>query len=288
MAHIGVLKALTEAGVPLDALAGTSGGAIVGVMFAGGVSLERIESVGVGLRKRDMGSISLSRMGLISIRPLQQVLEGVSGPLRLESLQIPMGIIATNLVRREKRIFRTGDAIRAALASASMPHVYRPLEIDGELYTDGGVVEYLPVSALEAYQPLVRVGVHLLPEDRYRTKPRHLGQVMATIVNIVARANAGAAMEGLDVIIRPTVAPYAPFDLTNAAALIEAGYNAARREAPRILALLEERERWMGELGPPPRAGSGPGEGSTETGGPATGPGKGTETRTGTNGRTDL
>ncbi|MEZ4651260.1 MAG: patatin-like phospholipase family protein [Candidatus Eisenbacteria bacterium] len=252
MAHIGVLKAFDEGGVPIDALAGTSGGAIIGVLYASGVPVPRMEEIAQSLRRRDLGTISLSRMGLISIRPFQAVLEAVTGPLRLETLRIPMAIVATNLVRRERRVFRTGDAIRAALASASMPHVYRPMEIDGELYTDGGVVEYLPATALEAYRPLVRVGVHLLPEDRYRSRPRHLGQVMATIVNIVARANSAQVSPALDVTIRPAVAPFAPFDLTNAGGLVEAGYHAGRREVPRILSLLEERERWMGELGPEP------------------------------------
>ena len=253
MAHIGVLKAFEEAGVPVEALAGTSGGAIVGVLYAAGVPIPRLEELARSLRRRDLGTISLSRMGLISIKPFQAVLEAVSGPLRLESLRMPVAVVATNLVRRERRIFRTGDAIRTALASASMPHVYRPMDIEGELYTDGGVVDYLPASALEAYRPLVRVGVHLLPEDRYRSQPRHLGQVMATIVNIVARANATHAAQSLDVVIRPAVAPFAPFDLTHSAGLVEAGYHAGRREAPRILALLEERERWMGELGPGPQ-----------------------------------
>lgn len=259
MAHIGVLKAFEEGGVPVDALAGTSGGAIIGVLYAAGVPIPRMEEIARTLRRRDLGTISLSRMGLISIRPFQAVLEAVTGPVRLESLRVPMAVVATNLVRRERRVFRTGDAIRVALASASMPHVYRPMEIEGELYTDGGVVEYLPASPLEAYRPLVRVGVHLLPEDRYRSKPRHLGQVMATIVNIVARANAHHASESLDVIVRPAVAPFAPFDLTNAMGLVEAGYHAGRREVPRILSLLGERERWLGELGPEPE-----GAGQTE------------------------
>jgi len=249
LAHIGVLKALAEAGIPVDAIAGTSGGAVMAVLFAAGIPLEEIEARAIALRRRDLGRITLSRMGLISIRPLQNILESMTGPIQLETLRIPTAVVATNLIRRERHVFRTGDAIRSALASSAMPHVYRPVEINGELFTDGGVVEYLPVSALEPYRPLVRVAVHLLPEDQYRSRPRHLGQVMATIVNIVQRGNAGPSAKQTDVLIRPAVAPFPPFDLVNGAELVDCGYHAARRAVPQIVRLLEERERWLGELG---------------------------------------
>ncbi len=250
LAHIGVLKAFAEAGIPVDAIAGTSGGAVMAVLFAAGVPLEEMEARAISLRRRDLGRITLSRMGLISIRPLQKILESMAGgQVRLESLRIPAAVVATNLIRRERHVFRTGDAIRSALASSAMPHVYRPVEINGELFTDGGVVEYLPVSALQPYRPLVRVAVHLLPEDQFRTHPRHLGQVMATIVNIVQRGNAGPSARQTDVLIRPAVAPFPPFDLVNGTELVDCGYHAARRAIPQIARLLEERERWLDDLG---------------------------------------
>lgn len=250
IAHIGVLKAFLEGGLPIEAVAGTSGGAIIALLYAAGLPLQAIENVALNLRWRDLAGISLSRLGLISMKPLERLLTSMVGSVRLESLPISVAVVATNLVRRERHVFRTGDAVRAVLASSAMPHVYRPLEIDGELFSDGGIVEYLPVSALEAYRPLVRIGVHLLPEDQYRSRPRHLGQTMAAIVNIIQRANAQASSERCDVLVKPAVAPFPPFDLVNASALIEAGYNAGKRHVPRILELLEERERWMGELGP--------------------------------------
>ena len=250
LAHIGVLKAFAEAGIPVDAISGTSGGAVMAVLFAAGVPLEEMEARAIALRRRDLGRFTLSRMGLISIRPLQQILESMTGgSIQLESLRIPTAVIATNLIRRERHVFRTGDAIRSALASSAMPHVYRPVEINGELFTDGGVVEYLPVSALEPYRPLVRVAVHLLPENQFRSRPRHLGQVMATIVNIVQRGNAGPSARQTDVLIRPAVAPFPPFDLVNGSELVDCGYHAARRAVPQIVRILEERERWLGNLG---------------------------------------
>jgi NTE family protein len=252
VAHIGVLKALAEVPIPIDALAGTSGGAAVAVLHAAGVSLEEMERVALGLRKRDLARITLSRMGIISIRPLEDILRTLAGSIRLEELTIPTAVVATNLVRRERFVFRAGDAVRAVLASSAMPHVYRPVEVDGELYTDGGVVEYLPLGALAPYRPMVRVGVHLLPEEHSRAHPRHLGQVVASIVNIIQRANATASQVEADVLVRPTVASYSSFELVNGRELIDAGYQAARRQIPRILELLAEREKWLGELGPEP------------------------------------
>lgn len=256
VAHIGVLKAFREAGIPIDALAGTSGGAVIGVLYASGISIADLERVAIGLRRRDLGKITLSRMGIISIRPLESLLRTLIGDVRLEDLHPPIAIVATNLVRRARHEFRTGNAIEAVLASSAMPHIYRPVEVGGELYTDGSVVEYLPLSALRPCRPLVRVGSHLLPEE-YQSRPRHLGHVVASIVNIIQRANAIVSQEEADVLVRPAVAPFSPFELVNGRELIEAGYVAAQQQIPRILQLLEERTRWLGELGPgPEEAGS--------------------------------
>lgn len=252
VAHIGALKALTEGGIGIDALTATSGGAVIGVLFAAGLSIEDIERAAISLRWRDLARLQLGRLGLISIRPLQNLLESLIGPVRLEELPIPMTIVATNLVRRQKHFFRSGDAIRAVLASAAMPHIYRPIDIDGELFADGGIVEYLPLSALEAYRPLVRIGVHLLSEEEVPNRPRHFGQVVLSIVNIIQRENSVLSLREADVLIKPDVGVFPPFDLVNARALIAAGHEAASRQVPKIRELLEERRRWLGELGPEP------------------------------------
>lgn len=264
VAHIGVLKAFREAGVPIDALAGTSGGAVIAVLYASGISIADLERVAVGLRRRDLGKITLSRMGIISIRPLESLLRTLIDDVRLEDLYPPTAIVATNLVRRARHEFRSGSAIEAVLASSAMPHIYRPVEVGGELYTDGSVVEYLPLSALRPCRPLVRVGSHLLPEE-YQSRPRHLGHVVASIVNIIQRANAIVSQAEADVLVRPAVAPFSPFELVNGRELIEAGYVAAQQQIPRILQLLDERTRWLGELVPGPGEAGSPDSAPTAT-----------------------
>jgi NTE family protein len=249
VAHIGVLKAFREAEIPIDALAGTSGGAVIAVLYASGIPIEDLERIAMGLRRRDLGKITLSRMGIISIRPLESLLRSLIGDAKIEDLHPPIAIVATNLVRRARHVFRSGSAIEAVLASSAMPHIYRPVDVGGELYTDGSVVEYLPLSALRPCRPLVRVGSHLLPEE-YQSRPRHLGHVVASIVNIIQRANALVSQEEADVLVRPAVSPFSPFELANGRELIEAGYLAGQQQVPRIRQILEERTRWLGELTP--------------------------------------
>src|SRR5690606_478666 len=103
VAHIGVLKAFREGGVPIDAIAGTSGGAVIGVLYASGIPIEDLERIAIGLRRRDLGKITLSRMGIISIRPLESLLRSLIGDMRLEDLNPPIAIVATNLVRRARQ-----------------------------------------------------------------------------------------------------------------------------------------------------------------------------------------
>src|SRR5438128_3143765 len=97
IAHIGVLRALLEHKIPIDCVAGTSAGALVGGALASGMTLSEIEDLGRGLRWRDIGRMTVSRLGIQSNERLEQYVRGRLPVTRFEELPIPCAAVATDV-----------------------------------------------------------------------------------------------------------------------------------------------------------------------------------------------
>jgi len=122
LAHIGVLRALLEHKIPIDFIAGTSAGAIVGGTMASGMPLDEIESIGRNLRWRDVGRMTMSRMGVQSNERLEQYLRSRLPVTRFEGLPIPFAAVATDLHSGKAVVMRTeGDLPSAIRASCAIP-----------------------------------------------------------------------------------------------------------------------------------------------------------------------
>src|ERR1051325_5495165 len=120
IAHVGVLKVLAEEGVRVDCVAGTSAGALVGGAFAAGMPVEEIEKVGRTLRWRDMGRMTLSRLGVQSNAFMEAYVRARFPVARFEELPIPFAAVATDLQTAARVVMRdegdVGFAVRASCA----------------------------------------------------------------------------------------------------------------------------------------------------------------------------
>src|SRR5258705_2688328 len=122
IAHVGVLLALAEHKIPIDCIAGTSAGSLVGGSLASGLPLAKIEAIGRSLRWRDIGRMTMSRLGVQSNERLEEDLRARLPVTQFEELQIPFAAVATDLTSREPVLLQKGDvtfAIRATCAIAS-------------------------------------------------------------------------------------------------------------------------------------------------------------------------
>lgn len=181
-AHIGVLRELERHRVPIDAIAGTSMGAIVGGLYASGMSLDEIESTVCTLdwietlsddsprkslsfrRKQDDAQFPLNLelgrrdgatvvpTGIIVGQKLELILRkltiGVSHIEQFDDLPIPYRAVATDLARGEPWVMSGGDIAQAIRASMSVPGIIAPARLDGKLLVDGGIVDNLPIDAI--------------------------------------------------------------------------------------------------------------------------------------------
>jgi NTE family protein len=234
VAHIGVLQALTDAGIPIDCIAGTSGGAIVGAVYAAGFSVEELRSIASELRWRDLARFTFPRLGLLNNSGVERFLTDLLGDITFAELRIPLAIVATDLLTGGKVVYREGRVAQAAMISSSIPNVFSPIEVDESLHTDGGLVEYLPVETLQLLAPDVSIAVNLGHREGRSPRPRSLLHVAMMVTGIAARQNARLSERKADIVIRPPTASFPSFDLMASARLIEVGYRATVDRLPDI------------------------------------------------------
>ena len=148
MAHVGVLRALAENGIRIDCVAGTSAGSLVGGALASGMPLDEIEDLGRKLRWRDIGRVTMSRLGVQSNERLEQYLRARLPSLKFEDLPIPFAAVATELKTGAAVIMRDrGDVPLAIRASCAIPGWYVPvIDEQGRQLVDGGLVAVVPSS----------------------------------------------------------------------------------------------------------------------------------------------
>lgn len=239
--HVGVLKALEEAKVRIDLLAGTSGGALVGSLYAAGIAIPRLEELAGRIRWRDLAGLTMPRVGLVSSEGIARFMERNVGPVTFDQLRIPTWVVATDLMTGEKVILRSGRLADAVRASCCIPQIYAPVELEGRYLVDGGLVEYLPVETARAMGADLVIAVNARARAPAATRPRNLIQVGFMVIGAVASWNIRPSELLADVVIRPDVSQAAPFDLTCAADLVAAGYEATRAALPQLLEEIEKR-----------------------------------------------
>src|SRR5438270_3329118 len=241
-AQVGMLRALVEAGIRPDVVVGTSVGSLNGAALARDPSpagVDELQAVWLGpSRERLFGDGRLTRAWRLASRAshiwsnegLAQVIDSF-GVAEFSELALPLRVIATDLATGEEAVFSKGPLKPALLASCTLPGLYRPVEHDGRLLIDGGVVNNVPVSHALA-GPVSRVYVCDASGDLDVDLPRSSLEI---ILRAFAIARQGRARRDQDrygqdprVTFLPRVTDHRrPFDFSGAAAYIAAGYPAA-------------------------------------------------------------
>jgi NTE family protein len=241
VAHIGVLRALVEHRIPVDFLAGTSGGSMVASFFAAGRSIAELEALGSGIHWKNLAGITVPRLGFLSGEKIRKFVADQIGDVEFRDLAIPVAIVASDLTAGKGKVFTTGNVAVACQASCAIPEFYTPVEIDGHLLVDGTLSEYVPVETLASLGEMFRIGVNLGFERGSRRKPRNLIEVTVEVTRYIAQQNAAISERSADFMIRPDLGAFGPFDLERASDVIRAGYLATIQVMPELKTALLAR-----------------------------------------------
>ena len=242
-AHVGALKALEEAGMKPDVIAGVSAGAVAAVMYAAGVPLDEMLSLFTSTKFTDFARPSLIHGdGMFSLMRFKQFIEEATGIDRLENLRIPTYVGVTDLDHGEPAEFHEGPLGERVVASCSIPIVFSPVEIDGIHYVDGGVLRNLPAWIIrEKCETLIGINVSPLRTFEYKKSLLDIG--MRTY-NLMAKANQQQDMDICDhVIITPELIHYQVFNLKDIHKAYLSGYAAAHRAIRQWLRAEEKNPR---------------------------------------------
>lgn len=242
-AHVGALKALEEAGMKPDVIAGVSAGAVAAVMYAAGVPLDEMLSLFTSTKFTDFARPSLIHGdGMFSLIRFKQFIEEATGIDRLENLRIPTYVGVTDLDHGEPAEFHEGPLGERVVASCSIPIVFSPVEIDGIHYVDGGVLRNLPAWIIrEKCETLI--GINVSPLRTFEYKKSFLDIGMRTY-NLMAKANQQQDMDICDhVIITPELIHYQVFNLKDIHKAYLSGYAAAHRAIRQWLRAEEKNPR---------------------------------------------
>jgi NTE family protein len=242
IAHVGVLRVLDEHDIPIDYIAGTSAGALVGGALASGMSLDEIEEIGRSLRWRDMGRTTLSRLGVQSNARMEDYIRARFPVTRFEELKIPFAAVATDLRAGSAVILSgEGDVAFAIRASCTIPGWYVPVTDEkGRQLVDGGLVANVPTAAARALGADLVIAVDVNYEGaKFLGPPQSAIGVMLQSMMVVQRTAAMHQWQDADVVIMPKVGHIRWDEMTRAGDLIAAGRQAALSTIERIKHLIE-------------------------------------------------
>src|SRR5262245_23349029 len=145
-AHIGVLRELEKNNIPVDLIAGTSVGSLIGGAYAAGMTVDEIEKLALQIRWSSLGRLSVSRLGFNSNARTEEYVRSVFPVHEFDKLRIPLGVVATDLQEGRLVVFMEGDLALAIRASCAVPIFYTPVLVNGRMMVDGGIVGHLPAS----------------------------------------------------------------------------------------------------------------------------------------------
>ena len=242
MAHVGVLRALVENDIHIDCVAGTSAGSIVAGAFATGMPVEEIAEFGRSLRWRDIGRMTMSRLGVQSNERLEQYLRTRLPITRFEDLPVPFAAVATDLKTGKAVVMKDeGDVPFAIRASCAIPGWYVPvLDQEGRQLVDGGLVAVIPSSVTRSLGADIVIAVDVNTEGAtFITSSSSVIGVLLQSMMVVQKTASSYQLEMSDVVISPKVGHIRWDEMGRAEELIEAGYKAGLESIPKVRELLD-------------------------------------------------
>jgi NTE family protein len=223
-AHLGVLKALEEKGIKPDLLAGVSAGAIVGSFIAAGKRPEEAMELINESDFFDFAKLSIPNRGIFTLDNMTENLEKSLGVRIFADLKIPFYVGAANLEKARMEYFNQGDLIKIIQASSSIPVLFSPVEINGDLYVDGGLFENLPVNPLLNKCDKI-IAVNVMPV-KLEEKIESITDIAVRTFQLKTVANAMELRKKADVYIEPTgIEEYNILNTKYSQELYELGYD---------------------------------------------------------------
>ncbi|PYU57169.1 MAG: hypothetical protein DMG55_21165 [Acidobacteria bacterium] len=241
IAHLGVLRVLREAGIPIDCVAGTSVGALIAVGYCAGASLEEMAKVGASTSFTDFGRWTPSWLGLATNQRMEKYLARFTPVKTFEELLTPLAIATTDISAGVSVYYSHGPVAPPLRASCAYPGLFVPIQFEGRTLVDGFLTAPVPVEGVLLLGADVVIAVYL--EAGNIEEPRTFTDVLSRSFNIIQRHGDLAWRTQADIIIEPDVKAFGWDDFSKTPEMISAGEAAALAALPEIRAALHGEKR---------------------------------------------
>ncbi len=240
LAHIGVLKAFEEEGIPVDYIAGSSMGALIGALYSAGLPPKVMEGLALSLGRKHIFDWQLTRLGVISGKKIEDMLNLLTRGQCFADTKIPLAVVATDINEGSLIVIKEGPLTTAVRASIAVPGVFPPVEYGQRLLADGGILCRLPVNEVKEMGAdiVVAIDVGLYIKE---TTINNLFDVISQTIDIMGKEIMKHNMVEADLLIRPEVGSISLTHFQKSEECIQAGEKAAREALPEVESLLKER-----------------------------------------------
>ena len=245
-AHIGVIKSLEAHGIVPDMVVGTSAGAVVASLYASGMNGLQINRLALQMDESALSdwATPLRSRGFLKGVALQDYLDTTLHHRQIEKMQIPLGIVATDLQTGQPILFQRGDAGIAARASCSVPSLFEPVMINGHEYVDGGLVSPVPAAFAHKMGADFVIAVDISARPESQATQTSFDILLQTFTIMGQTIKSYELDKYADVVIRPNLAAMSGSDFNGRNAAILAGEEAAEKIMPDLTRkLTAARER---------------------------------------------
>ncbi len=262
IAHVGVLKTLEKHNIPIDYIAGSSIGALIGAMYASDKDISKIESqINDFSRMKGFSLIDFTiKGGILKGKKVEKFFDEIIEDNRIESLSIPYAAIATDINTAQPVVFRKGSIVKAIRASIAIPGFFQPLKYHDHLLADGGLANPVPVDVLYQMGADVIIAVNL--DSVYTENPLEdipaLTVIPMNTASVLRHTLAKQSIKGADVVIEPQDKHHIGlvgwkyfFDNEKAQEIIKIGEEATEQAIPQIQKAINQfhyRRSYKGKL----------------------------------------
>jgi NTE family protein len=245
-AHLGVIKVLSEQNIPINLIAGSSMGALVASFYATGHPIDRLYKLAIAFKRKYYLDFTVPKMGFIAGNRVKELVKVFTQGKNIEELNIPLAIVATDLVNGEKVVFKKGPIADAVRASISIPGIFIPEKMDGRLLVDGGVIDRVPVSVVREMGADIIIAVDV-SHVKVNEEITSIFDVILQSIDIMQDELVKHREIASDIMIRPHVENYSSRAFTNIEEIIKIGEEEAELLLPTILEFIEKwKERHSG------------------------------------------
>lgn len=233
-AHAGALKALEELGIKPSVVAGVSAGAVIAALYSAGVKPEDMLEVFSDVKFSTSCELSLTGGGIFKIdRFLRFIDTQLRGFKNIEDLPIPTHICATDFDNDRPVDFTSGAIAERVVASCSIPIIFKPMNIDGVNYVDGGVLRNLPAWAIRKHCKLL-IGINCSPFGDNERRKGSVMDIAQHTYRLITKNNVKVDAEMCDLVVETRdIAHYKVFNMKEIKKVYKSGYEAMMRAAER-------------------------------------------------------